>query len=440
MQDSITEKMRFVGIKSKKVEAEFNGGQIVSDAGILLLRQADRKLKLTEKLSRRIKDERHASYVQHGIGRILAQRIYAIACGYEDINDHKELRKDPIFKLSGNIVKEDEKYLASPSTISRLENKVTRKDMIRISELLIDRFIASYDKKPKELILDFDATDDEVHGKQEKRFFHGYYDSYCYLPLYVFCGSKLLVSYLRPSNIDAAKHAWAILKMLTNRLRSEWPKVKITIRADSGFCRHRMLSWCERHGIFYIIGIGKNNVLMREAKELIELSRSAYAITDEKVRIFGEIKYSAKTWEKERRVIVKAEQLSKGENIRFVVTNITDNTAEYLYDEIYVKRGDMENRIKEQQLDLFADRTSCCKFLSNQFRLFLASFAYVLIDYIRTVGLSSTKYANAQAGTIRLKFLKAGAIITENTRRIFINISETFVYKDIFCLIAKRLL
>ena len=439
MPNSIPENIRFVGIKSKKLESDFNGGRIVSDAGAVLLRQADRNLHLIDAMASHIKDNRHKSYINHPLKDILRQRVNAIACGYEDGNDHTELRKDPIFKIANNRGIKDAD-MASASTISRLENSVTRKDLIAMSKVMVEQFISSFDTEPDELILDFDATDDRIHGKQEKRFFHGYYDGYCYLPLYVFCSDKLLVSYLRPSNIDGAKHTWAILSLLVKRLRQEWPEVKIIMRADSGFCRHKMLTWCESNTVYYVIGIAKNKRLTKTAKQIIEKSRDIHKQTNQKVRLFGHIRYAAKTWSRERRIIVKAEQLKEGENIRYIVTNMEEEKGEYLYDGIYVKRGDMENRIKEQQLDLFADRTSCTGFMANQFRLILASCAYILLEYIRRVGLKGTRLAGAQVGTIRLKLLKIGAIIIENTKRILIKISETYVYKDIFKIVAARLL
>jgi len=438
MPNSISKNICFEGIKSKKIEADFNGGRIVTDAGAILLRGADRKLNFINNLSSAINDTRHKSYIDHSIKDILSQRINAIACGYEDGNDHRELRKDPIFKIANNHGTQ-EADLASPATISRLENNVTRKDLIKMSEVMVEQFIRSFDNPPKNLILDFDATDDRIHGDQEKRFFHGYYDSYCYLPLYVFCENKMLVSYLRPSNIDGAKHSWAILSLLVKRLRKCWPEVKITIRADSGFCRHKMFNWCDKNNVRYVIGIARNKRLADEAQEIITDSRDRHEQSKQKTRIFGECMYSAKTWTKQRRVIVKAEQLEKGENIRYVVTNIEEKSPEYIYDSIYVKRGEMENLIKEQQLDLFADRTSCSKFVANQFRLILASCAYILMEYIRRVGLTGTSLAHAQMGTIRLKLLKIGAVIIENTKRILLKISETYGYKDLFQIVAFRI-
>ena len=427
------------GIKAKRVEVNFAGGIITSDAGLVLLRQAEQKTKLLDALASSMIDQRNSSYTKHSIEEIITQRVFGIACGYEDGNDHKELRKDAMFKIASNKGVEGED-LASPSTICRLENSVKREDLIQMSKVMVEQFIKSFKKPPKSLVLDFDATDDIVHGNQEGKFFHGYYDNYCYLPLYVFCGRRLLVSYLRAANKDAAYHAWAILKLLVRRFREEWPEIRIIMRADSGFCRHRMLRWCERENVYYIIGIARNNRLLKVSEKVIKRSVELFKKTNQKARIFGETRYAAKSWRKERRVIIKAEQLIQGENIRYVVTNLNNKDTKYLYDKIYCQRGDMENRIKEHQLELFGDRTSCHKFLSNQFRLLLASAAYILLEYIRRIGLKGTKLAKAQCGTIRLKLIKIGAIILENTRKILIQMSEHFVYRNIFELVARRLI
>jgi hypothetical protein len=303
-------------------------------------------------------------------------------------------------------------------------------------EILVDRFIASFPKAPKELILDFDATDDRIHGEQEGRFFHGYYRSYCFLPLYVFCQDQLLVSYLRPSKIDGAKHSWAILKLLTQRLRQVWPKVKIILRADGGFCRWRMLRWCERHDVKYIVGIGKNARLLALAKPTIDRAEAAHQKSEKKQRLFTSVKYAASTWDKKRRVILKAEHNSQGANPRFVVTNLL-GPAKYLYEEVYCARGEMENRIKEQQLGLFSDRTSCSQWWANQFRLLLSSYAYVLMETMRRLGLKGTELAKAQVSTIRLKLLKIGAIVLRNTRRIEFRLASGYPYRDIFARVAR---
>jgi hypothetical protein len=286
-----------------------------------------------------------------------------------------------------------------------------------LHEVLVEQFIDSFKRAPRKLVLDFDATDDRVHGAQEGRFFHGYYDRYCFLPLYVFCRDQLLVSYLRPSRIDGAKHAWAILALLVKRLRQAWPKVRIVFRGDSGFCRWRMLSWCERNDVGYIVGISRNARLNALAQPLLAEAYHRFGQSGSKQRLFGEFAYAAATWDRKRRVIVKAEHTAQGSNPRYIVTNLS-GTPKHLYDRLYCARGEMENRIKEQQLDLFADRTSCHRWWPNQFRLLMSGFAYALVEAIRRLALTGTELARAYVGTLRLKLLKIGAVILRNTRRV----------------------
>jgi hypothetical protein len=350
---------------------------------------------------------------------MLQQRIYALCLGYEDLNDHNNLRHDiGLQTAAGRSLP-----LASSPTLCRFENRSDREAAWIIHEQLLEQFIASYPKRPEEIILDFDTTDDVVHGKQEGRFFHGYYDNYCFLPLYVFCGDQLLVAYLRPSNIDPARHAWAILALLTKRLRQVWPGVRIVFRGDSGFCRWRMMSWCESHGIGYIIGVAKNSRLNAMAADYMAEAERRYKESSEKQRLFADLQYGAHTWDRPRRVILKAEHLDKGSNPRYVVTHL-EGAGQYLYEAVYCARGEMENRIKEQQLDLFSDRTSCEKWWPTQFRLLLSSLAYVLLESIRRLALKGTDLAQATCGTIRLKLLKVGAVIVRNTRRIRFHLSS----------------
>jgi hypothetical protein len=304
--------------------------------------------------------------------------------------------------------------------------------------VFVEKFIASYATPPEELVLDFDATDDAVHGNQEGRFFHGYYDHYCFLPLYVTCGQQLLAAYLRPANIDGAKHSWAILKLLVARFRRVWPNVKIIFRADSGFCRWRIMRWCDRRGVDYIIGLAKNNVLKRLARRTMITARWEYRSTGLKQRLFEDFSYAAATWDRQRRVIAKAEHTDQGENPRFVVTSLPGQ-AQGLYDKLYCLRGDAENRIKEQQLGLFADRTSCHAFMANQFRVLLSAAAYVLVETLRRVGLAQTELANAQAGTIRLKLLKIGGRIMRSVRRIVIHLAGGFPLQETFATILRHL-
>ena len=328
--------------------------------------------------------------------------------------------------------------MASSPTLCRLEARSERDTARAISRIFVEQFISSFDQAPTELILDFDATDDRVHGIQEQRFFHGYYRDWCFLPLYVFCGEQLLVSYLRPSNIDPAKHAWAILKLLTTRLRQQWPQVRIILRADSGFCRWKMLRWCERHDVDYVVGLAKNKRLLALAGSLMQRAEQAFEKHPCKQRKFRWIQYRAGTWDRSRRVIVKAEHHALGANPRFVISTLKGRSQQ-IHDEIYCARGEMENRIKEQQLGLFADRASCHRWWPNKLRLLLSSAAYVLMESIRRLGLPDTELARAQVGTIRLKLLKIGAIILRNTWRIQLRMSRTYPYQQIYLQVAQRM-
>ena len=435
MTDCNTQEIQFPTCKRRYVIAKFNGGNVTSDGGgSLLLRQADRRLRLLERLAAVLPDSRRQNSCEHDLLSMLRQRVYAIGMGYEDLNDHDELRNDIAIQTA--VDKDTE--LASSPTLCRFENQSDRKTAWLVHELIFHTFVESFEKPPEELVLDFDATDDQVHGQQVGRFFHGYYDHYCFLPLYVFCGDQLLVAYLRPSKIDGAKHAWAILSLLVKGFRKVWPNVKITFRGDGGFCRHKMLGWCENHDVKYIVGIARNKRLTRKAKKLIDKAKREFEKKGEKQRLFDTITYAANTWKVEREIIVKAEHTSKGSNPRYVVTNLEGDPQE-LYDKLYCARGEMENRIKEQQLYLFADRTSCHKWYANQFRLLLSSLAYVLVEAIRRLALHGTELARAQCGTIRLKLMKIGGIIIRNTRRIRFLLSSAYPYKELFCMVAARL-
>ena len=438
MTECTRKPLSFSSLFRKKVLADFNGGRLTSDAGALLLREANRRTGLIAALAGCISDPRDPAKTIHEVETMLAQRILGIALGYEDGNDHQTLREDPIMQLLAERTPDPEEPLASPATLSRFENWVNRASLARMSEVFVDQFIASYDQPPEEIVLDFDATDVPVHGTQEHRFFHGYYDHYCFLPLYVFCGDRLLCAYLRPSKIDVAKHARAILKLLVRRIRRAWPKVRIIFRGDAGFCRWKILKYCDKSDIGYVVGLAKNAVLKRYAALHMEAAQQAYEATGEKQRDFFEFEYGANTWDRKRRVILKAEHLPQGPNARFVVTNLDDSPKD-IYDKRYTPRGDTENRIKEQQLDLFADRTSCTRFVANQFRLLLASAAYVLIEHIRREGLCETELAGAQAGTIRLKLFKIAARVTVSVRRVVLHLCETCPYQSLWRQLVSRL-
>lgn len=425
---------RFPSFDRRKIEANFEGGNVTSDGGVLLLREAERRLGLIRALSACLQDPRDPALITHAQEELLRQRIFGLAQGYEDLNDHDTLRHD----VAWQTAVERETPLASSPTLCRLEQRVDRRAAVAMHRVLVEQFIASFASAPEELILDFDATDDRVHGQQEGRFFHGYYGDYCFLPLYVFCGEQLLVSYLRPSKIDPARHAWAILKLLVSRLRQQWPEVRIIVRADSGFCRWKMLRWCDSAGVDYIIGLSRNSRLEALGAPLMAQAAAAFAQSKEKQRYFGWLQYGAASWDRARSIIAKAEYTEQGRNPRFVVTSL-EGDAQQLYDEVYCARGEMENRIKEQQLGLFSDRTSCHAWWANQLRVLLSAAAYVLMETIRRVGLAGTELARAQVGTIRLKLLKLGAVIVRNTRRIRLFFSSAFPKQELFVQVAERL-
>ncbi len=442
MTECTTKPLTFSSLGRRQIVADFQGGDLTSDGGLPLLREVDRRLGLIDALNAAIFDPRCSWLIEHDQRTLLAQRLFALAAGYEDLNDHQTLRNDTLFQaLTDRTLKAGQAEtdaLSSPPTLCRLENRITRGDLARIAAVLVETFVASQATPPKELVLDFDATDDPIHGQQEGRFFHGYYDHYCFLPLYVTCGQQLLVAYLRPSNIDGAKHSRAILKLLVQRFRREWPEVKIVFRADSGFCRWRLMRWCDRHGVDYLVGLARNTVLQRQARRIMIQARWDHRRTGQKQRLFAEFPYAAASWDRPRRVLAKAEHGDLGDNPRFLVTSL-DGAAQTLYDDLYCQRGDAENRIKEQQLGCFADRTSCHDFLANQFRVLLSAAAYVLVETLRRVGLAGTELAAAQVGTIRLKLLKIGGRIVRSVRRLLIHLASGYPLQNVFRAILDRL-
>jgi hypothetical protein len=410
---------------------------LTTDAGALLLRELADRLGLVDALDAAIPDPRHPLYITHQQRALIAQRVLALALGYEDLNDHQRLRADPALQLAAGRMPEEGQGLASPPTLCRLENRIDRATLVRLAAVLVDQFLAAHPEPPEHLILDFDATDDPVHGRQEGRFFHGYYDHHCFLPLYVFCGDELLAAYLRPANIDASRHARALLKLLVDRLRAAWPDVKLTIRADSGFCRWRLMRWCDSHGVGYVLGLARNPAVERAAADWTERARRQFERTGQPQRLFGALAYAAGSWDRPRRVIVKAEHTAQGANPRFVVTNVPGD-PQALYDDVYCRRGEMENRIKEQQLDLFADRTSCHRFLANQFRLLLSSAAYVLVQALRRTALAGTELARAQVGTIRLRLFKVAARVVVSARRVVFHLASSYPYQEVFRAVYGR--
>ncbi len=430
--------LTFSSFGPKSVIADFLGGRLTSDAGAILLREVAQCTGLFDAINEVIPDPRHPVFIVHDQKSMIAQRVVALALGYEDLNDHQTVRADPALQLAAGRAPDEELTLASPPTLCRLENRIERKTLIRIAGVLVDQFIAAHPHPPEHLTLDFDATDDPLHGQQEGRFFHGYYDNYCYLPLYVFCGDELLAAYLRPSKIDASKHSRALSKLLVRRLRQAWPDLKITLRADSGFCRWRLMRWCDSNGVGYVLGLARNPALERLAADWIGRAERQFQKTGQPQRVFGSFTYKAATWDRPRRVIVKAERTAQGPNPRFITVNVPGDPQE-LYEDVYCQRGEMENRIKEQQLDLFADRTSCHRFLANQFRLLLSSAAYVLVQALRRTALRGTDLERAQVGTIRLKLLKVAARVVVTARRIVFHLATSYPYQDLFRAVVGRI-
>lgn len=429
------EQFQFSRCKRRKVTAAFTGARVTSDGGALLLREADRKLGLLEAVAQVWRDRRNPDLITHGLADLVRQRVYGLCAGYEDLNDHAHLREDPCWQTA----MDRDEALASAPTLCRLENAFSREDAVAVNTLLVEQFIRSQAEAPAELMLDFDATDVPLHGEQEQRFFHGYYDQHCYLPLYVFCGERLLVAYLRPANIDAARHAWAILALLVRRLRQAWPAVKIVFRGDSGFCRHRMLDWCEAHRVDYVVGVAKNARLLALGREHLEAAQAAFAASGQPQRSFHWLEYAAATWRHPRAVVLKAEHNARGSNPRFVVTNLQRPAAE-IYDRQYCPRGEAENRIKEQQLDLFGTRCSAHRFVANQSRILLSGLAYTLWEAIRRLGLHGTELARARFATLRLRLIKLGAVVLTNTRRVRLLCSAHAPVQALWRLCAARLM
>ncbi len=426
-------RLSFSSTKGRQVEADFTGGQVSSDGGLLLAREVDRKLDLIRRVAGRLSDERQGGKVVHANETMLRQRVMGLIAGWEDLNDAQTLRTDPVHQVAAGSAGE----LASAPTLCRFENCQARAAAWAVNVELVEQFIASHATAPAVLILDFDATDTPVHGNQENRFFHGYYDCHCFLPLYVFCGDQLLVAYLRPSNIDAAKHAAAILKLLVTRLRQAWPRTKIVFRADSGFCRDRLLSWCDRHDVKYLVGLARNERLLALAAPLLRRAERQFRKTQQKQRLFTAFDYAAGTWRQVRWVIAKAEHTDKGSNPRFILTNIVGDSQK-IYDRRYCQRGEMENRVKEQMM-LFADRVSAHRWWPNQWRLLLSALAYTLMEALRRLALHGTALAQATCATIRTKLIKIGAVVITKLTVIRLHLSSHHPLQELFCLARAAL-
>lgn len=423
-------------IKKREVEIKWAGGEISSDSGGMLLTAADKHLKLTDRVSKVLPDPRSPSHIDHNAGDMLRQRIYGIALGHEDLNDHDELRNDPAFQTFVGT----DKALASSPTLCRFEawsnDQNGRKLTWDIHSIMMETFLNSFDQKPDELILDIDATDDLVYGNQEGKFFNAHYDGYCFLPLYIFCGKHLLVSYLRHAMKSAALHASAVLKLVVIEIQKRWPDVRIIVRGDGGFCLPSIMNYFEKHGIFYTFGMPKNSRLLWYLEDQMKRAEKQFSSTKEDQKIFTSFNYAPASWKKSRKIIGKASHNENGDNPRFVVTNLPYGPRK-VYEKVYCGRCEMENRIKEQKLHLFSDRTSCKLWWANQFRLLLSSLAYILLDSIRRIGLKDTKFEKSYVGTIRLKLLKIGAVIIRNSRKVKFLMTSHYPYKEIFLGVCK---
>ncbi len=456
--------LEFHALGRREVVGKFDGGNITSDAGGLLLRETEKRIGIISGFARCFEDKRNPEAIEHTVGELVAQRIYGLALGYEDLNDHDDLRGDPLFAvLVGKEDPEGEKRIrprdrgkgaAGKSTLNRLELTPStptgaelryKKIIMRpgeIDRLFVDIFLQAHSEAPEQIVLDVDATDDPVHGNQEGRFFHGYYMNYCYLPLYIFCGEFLLCARLRPSNIDASEGTVEELERIIEQIHNAWPGVKIVVRGDSGFCRDKIMSWCEAHGIDFVFGFAKNERLKAMIAQELQHAKERYEQTKEASRVFKDFRYrTLESWTRERRVVAKAEHLDKGPNPRFIVTSIEIQRidAQILYEQLYCARGDMENRIKEQQLWLFADRTSTGKMRANQIRLYFSSAAYMLMQALRRLGLRGTQMAAAQCNTIRLKLLKVGAQVKITVRKVWISLAGGYPYVDLFYQVFSNL-
>jgi Transposase DDE domain group 1 len=430
-------------VEGRQVVAAFDGGEVTSDAGALLLGATDRAIGLVNRFAACFDDGRIQGQVEHTIEAMVAQRVFGIALGYEDLIDHDQLRHDPVLAtLAGKLTARRQGCapLAGKSTLNRLEHAPLAPDRYHkighdtaaIEGLFVALFLEAHKTPPQQIILDLDATDDPVHGHQEGRFFHGYYDGYCYLPLYVFCGRHLLAAKLRRSNIDASAGAVAELERIVTQIRACWPRVRIILRADSGFAREELMAWCEAHGVDYLFGLARNERLVRAIGQELAKAEAESLAQGRPARRFADFPWrTLDSWSRARRVVAKAEHLPQGSNPRFVVTSLspTEIDARTLYEQAYCARGEVENRIKEQQLDLFADRTSATTLRANQLRLWFASFAYVLIEALRRIGLRFTQFASATCGTIRLKLLKIGAQVRRSVRRIKIAMASACPYQ-----------
>ncbi|HWJ18550.1 MAG TPA: IS1380 family transposase [Geobacterales bacterium] len=453
----------FQDLGSREVVAAFDGGKVSSDAGGLLLREVEEKFRFVEQFARCFTDYREADLVEHTVLELIKQRVFGICLGYEDLNDHDQLRLDPLLAVlvgktdptGDNRVRarDQGKPLAGKSTLNRLELTAVGDDdesrykkivarMSQVENFLVDVFVQQHSAAPPRIVLDLDATDDPIHGHQLGKFFHGYYDCDCYLPLYIFCGDHPLCAALRPSDIDASAGSLVYIQRIVARIREKWPNVKIVLRGDSGFCRDYLMTWCEANNVDFLFGLAKNKRLLRVIGQEMQEAKVQFEQTQKASRVFKDFEYQTRrSWKRARRVVGKAEHLKKGANPRFIVTSLSseDFDAKTLYEKEYCARGEMENRIKEQQLMMFADRTSCETLRANQVRLYMSTVAYIVMRALREFGLKDTEMAQAQCSTIRVKLLKLGAVIRVTVRRVVVSLSEAFAFREVFMKVWRNL-
>jgi len=453
MTECIQSEFEFQAHFSRQVVARFDGGTITTDSGGLLLRETDRRLNLLPRLAECFLDARNPVFVDHSVEQLVSQRVYGLALGYEDLNDHEQLRQDPLMRVLAGKADVEESPLAGKSTLNRLELSDGRPSRYKkitfwksaIDELLVKVFLESHDIAPEEIVLDVDATDFPLHGEQEGRFFHGYYDCYCYLPLYIFCGDQILCARLRQSNSDAAAGSLAEIQAIVEQIRATWPEVKIILRGDSGFCRNELMSWCEGNRVDYVFGMARNQRLRRIIGAQMREATEQWSRTGRPARMFTEFSYKTRRrkkggWDRERRVVAKAEHIDGKENPRFVVTSLKAErwAAQALYEDFYCARGEMENRIKEQ-LSLFADRVSAETMRADQMRMYFSAMAYVLVCGLRRLGLKGTEMAQAQVSTIRTRLLKIGARVRVSVRRVYLSLAASYPWRSLFARVYEQL-
>ena len=458
--DCNPQQLEFQGLTRRTVVASFDGGTLSSDGGVLLLAEVDRRRHIVERFAACFTDHRKPALVEHSVKELVGQRVYGLALSYEDLNDHDELRTDPLLATvvgkvdpTGNDRRQEQdrgKPLAGKSTLNRLEWGAVKQDRYRkitvddeaVNHFFVEMFLTAHEQAQAEIVVDLDATDDPLHGQQEGRFFHGYYGGYCYLPLYIFCGTHLLCARLRRSDADASTGSVEEVERIAAQIRQSWPAVHIILRADSGFAREELMAWCEGHGVDYVFGLARNARLQRALGGELAEARARFEQTGEAARVFKDFTYcTRKSWSRQRRVIGKAEHLAKGANPRFLVTSLPSDAwaAQVLYEDLYCARGEMENRIKEQQLCLFADRTSTHFEASNQVRLWLSSVAYILLNELRRLGLAGTEMARARCDTIRLKLLKIGAQVRVTVRRVWVHLANSYPHAALFHQVVSQL-